>query len=163
MYGFDSLTSITLRYISCYLLLHPGSPKLCFKSWYILLLPGCIENLQRCSSSRIYFLNSIFLGTTILFLKYRIFCSSRVKQEASPLLTRSRRVFIPLSSCWALMICSFNVSCKTRFLRVPCSTIYKFSSSKCWHKVLRFSWAVVQWHWAFLLKASATTLALPGW
>lgn len=37
--------------------------KLYFKSWYILLLPGWIENLERWASSMILFRNSWSLGT----------------------------------------------------------------------------------------------------
>src|SRR5438105_14486761 len=39
-----------------------------FKSWYILVLPGCIENLDWWASSRIYLRSSRSLGTTSLFL-----------------------------------------------------------------------------------------------
>ena len=59
-----------------------------FRSWYILLLPGWMDKLEECASSRIWFLNSLSFGTT-----------SRSLNHSTPL-TSSRKCFLPLSSCF---------------------------------------------------------------
>jgi hypothetical protein len=39
----------------------------------------------------------------------------------------------------------------------------RFSLHNSSHRVVTLASMLIQLHWAFLLKASATTLALPGW
>jgi hypothetical protein len=55
--------------ISLFILVHQYKG---FKSWYILVLPGCMENLERWVSSKIFFLRSLFLGNTNVLSNHNI-------------------------------------------------------------------------------------------
>src|SRR6266498_2686103 len=92
--------------ISLFILVHEN---LCFKSWYILLLPGWIENFERWASSKICFLNSRFLGTTTLFLNHMTSSWSCLKDKASPFSNLRLICAMPLSSHWAAIIYSLRV------------------------------------------------------
>jgi hypothetical protein len=74
----------TYRAISIFILVHQN---LYFRSWYILLLPGWRENLDKCASSRICCRNSWSFGTTRRFLNQRIPSSSIRKHRAFPVIT----------------------------------------------------------------------------
>ena len=50
-----------------------------FWSWYILLLPGWMDKLEECASSRIWFLNSLSFGTTSRSLNHNTPLSSSQK------------------------------------------------------------------------------------
>src|SRR6266540_3695140 len=98
--------------ISLFILVHQN---FFFKSWYILLLLGWIENLERWASSKICFINSRFLGITILFLNHMTpswFC---LKDKASPFSNLRLICAMPLSSCWAAIIYSLRVGTSSKF------------------------------------------------
>jgi hypothetical protein len=66
----------TYRAISIFILVHQN---LCFRSWYILLLLGWIENLVKCASLRINCRSSGTFGTTNRFLNHNTSDSSILK------------------------------------------------------------------------------------
>jgi hypothetical protein len=64
--------------------------KFCFRSWYIFVLPGCIENLDRWASSNICLRSLWSLGTTIRSLNH----------EASPHQGRLKSVALSVPGGW---------------------------------------------------------------
>src|SRR6266540_867522 len=145
--------------ISRFILVHQN---LCFRSSYILVLLGWIENLERWASSKICFLNSRFLGTTSLFLNHMTPSWSCLKHKSSPSLSFRLMWAIPWSLCWAAMICSLRVGTSSRFDTVPCGSIPMFNLSISAQSVVTGFSIRWQLQWLLRLNASATTLAFPG-
>jgi hypothetical protein len=83
--------------------------KFCLKSWYILVLPGCIDNLDRCASSRICLRSWWFLGKTIRPLNDRIPLWSTWKDLyfSSPWAYCCLMILTPSSCSCAIMILSW--------------------------------------------------------
>jgi hypothetical protein len=112
--------------ISIFIFVHQN---ICFRSWYILLLPGWIENLDKCASSRICCHNSGTFGTTRWFLNQRTPLSSIWKHGAFPVITFSLIWAIPLFSFWATTIWLYIVDSTMILAKVPYETISIFNFS----------------------------------
>ena len=137
----------------------------CLRSWYILVLPGWMEYLERWASSRICFRSSKSLGTTSRFLNHKTPSPSKWKHatRGSFYLSLCLIFSMPILSFWAAITWSRRVGVRTMLARVPSATIAKFIFSISWHKVSCKTIAETQLQLALRLNASATTFALPGW
>jgi len=142
-----------------------GHQNIIFKSWYILVAPGWILKLLLCPSSRIIFLSSSTLGTQILFWSLKTPFDPTLKLLSLPDSIASNRVLRKWSIFWPSLISPSN---SLVILKVPNLTLLRVTS----HARLRslnysrrsISLTIkVDICRDFLLKASATSLALPGW
>ena len=119
------------------------------KSWYILLLPGWIDSFEWWASFKIFLFSSSFDGTTNLSLYLTTSCSSILKWGPCP------------SAINFLMWGTSKVSCLCS--RIICSSNSEvkamWANTSAW---LRDKGVSSIWC-DFQLKASATTLAFPGW
>jgi len=121
--------SDTYLAISLFILVHQNR---CFRSWYILLLPGWRDSREVWASSRIYFWGSKSLGTTIRLLNHNTFWLSWWKQltcgyPSDNLLWIS---FTPLSFFCASMINSRRVGVSSIWANVPCGSIFPSQSKE---------------------------------
>jgi hypothetical protein len=109
VHSFNSTTSITPSNICNYLFPHLGPLIVCFRSWYILLLPGWMDNLEKCASDIIWFLTSRSLGTTNLSLNYTTPSSSTLKCLVSYSFILRLMWNIPVSVFWSSIILLLRV------------------------------------------------------
>ena len=120
--------SETYLAISLFILVHQ---KFCFRPWYILLLPGWIENLERCASSRICFRSSWFFGTTMWLSNHRTPLWSWQKHLYFLSPWESFCLMIPttLSCDCAMMIWSWRVGSTEIWFKVPWGSSLDWASS----------------------------------
>jgi hypothetical protein len=139
--------------------------KFCFKSWYIFVLPGCIENLDRWASSNIYLQSLWSLGTTIHSLNHKTPSGSTRKHLyfLSPCDIFCLMILTPLLRCWARTILSLSVAWTERWFKSPWGTISRLSFLISQQRVSLKASTDKQEQCALRLSASAMTLALPGW
>ena len=119
--------STTHLTISLFIRVHQ---KFCLRSWYILVLPWWMENLERCASSKIYFCSSWFFGTTRRSLNHKIPLWSTRKHLYlfSPSSTFCLIIPTLLSCNCAMMTWSWSVSSTEMWVSEPWGIISKFSA-----------------------------------
>jgi hypothetical protein len=154
--------SDTYLAISLFILVHQ---KFWRRSWYILVLPGWIENLDRCASSRICLRSWWSLGTTIRLLNHRTPWWSVWKHLylASPWDSFNLIILIPSSCIYDVMILFWRVDLIDNRFRLPWGMISRLSFLIWLQRVSLKISIDKQWQCALRLSASTTTLALPGW
>ena len=151
MTGFHPLTCVTFwntLVISLFIRVHQ---KFCFRSWYILLLPGWIENFDRCALSRICFQSSWFFGTTKQLSNHKIPLWSCRKHLylLSPCASFCLMMLMLLSWACAIMTWSWRVGSMEMWFRVPWGMISKLSFLISLQRVSLYDSTDKQWKWAF--------------
>jgi len=143
----------------------PCHQKVSLRSWYILVMPGCKLRRLLCPSSRINFLTSASSGTHTLPWNRSIPSSPKAKSLASSDPSCSLTLFRPASNNCLSLIESKKSLDIVRVLHLmdsdPNSTYILMSqnfSSSSTSFIMRCVVCTV-----FLLRASATTFAFPGW
>jgi hypothetical protein len=144
--------------ISRFILVHQ---KFFFKFWCILLVPRSIEYHEQWTSSMILWRSSMSFGTMRRSLNYRTPSTSCRKHWASPNSNLWRRWRIPMSILCAAMMSSLIVGMRAMLFNLPWGTTRRLGSLGSQHA--EWDWVVIWWHRCLWLKASTTTLALPGW
>jgi hypothetical protein len=135
--------------------------KFCFKSWYILVLPGCIENLDKWVSSNICLRSLWSLGTTIRSLNHKIPSWSTQKHLyfPSPCVIFCLMILTPLLRCYARTMLSLSVASTERWFKPPWGMISRLSFLISQQRVSLKASTDKQEQCALRLSASATTLA----
>jgi hypothetical protein len=133
--------------ISLFILIHQ---KLFFKSWY----------LEKWASSMILRWSSKSIGTTRWSLNHRTPSVSSQKHWASPNSNLQRIWPIPTFVLWAAMTSSLIVGIRAMLFNLPCGITQRLGSSGSQQE--EWDWTVRWLHRCLWLRASATTLALPG-
>jgi hypothetical protein len=140
----------------------PYHQYLVFKSLYILVLPVWIEYAESWASRRINSQIGFRLGTHIYFPNHKVPLSSLVKSLVLFSFISCRISLSFPSSSWAFLISDSNVG-STSIAIVASFTIARLWYLISWHSSGRILLAKVVLQYFLWLKASATTLAFPGW
>ena len=142
-----------------------GHQNIIFKSWYILVAPGWMLKLLLCPSSKIIFLSSGIFGTQILSWSRKATSNPTLKLLSLPYSIASNWVLWKGSVFWPSLISPSN---SLVILKVPNLTLLgvtshaRLRSLNCSRRSISLTIKANICR-DFLLKASATTLALPGW
>ena len=143
----------------------PGHQNIAFKSWYILVLPGWMENPLLCASFKISCLKVPTSGTMILPLNLHNPSFSSDTLHCFPCSIAGNTFHNASSFWWAFRssdLKSLEISNRLKH-KVPDTSrapIFRLSNP-----LSNFSsWSIIQAAYNdFRLNASATTFAFPGW
>jgi hypothetical protein len=122
--------------------------------------PRWIEYREQWASSMILWRSSKSFRTTRRSLNHRTPSASCQKHWASPNSDLRRRWLIPTSVLWAVMTSFLMVGMRAMLFSLPCGIMWRLDSSGSQQE--EWDWAVRLLYWCLWLRASATTLALPG-
>jgi hypothetical protein len=141
----------------------PYHQYLLLRSWYILVLPGWIKEVESWTSCKINSLISFTSGTYMCFLYHNVPCSSTLNRGALSCLIYSLIYWILASSSWPFRISCYNVGSTFMVMTSVFDTHPRLSLSNSLQSSGNISLVANILRWDLLLRASATTLALPGW
>jgi hypothetical protein len=158
MVCFDSTTCITFGRIPCNLSLDSCPLEFLFGSWYILLVPGCIEYPEQWVSPIILWWSSKSFGTTKYFLNHKTPSTSSWKHFTLPNLNLLRMWPIPMSVLWAMMTSSLIVGIRATLVNVPCGMTWRLGFSRSQHDARGGTTRLLQR--CLRLNASTMTFAL---